>query len=71
MWSTLSWKGVQVYSGAYGHVSKMFYDEVEHFRDMLKKETLPERRDYWQWELDCAEKRLNYEEQSAKELRGE
>ncbi len=71
MWSTLSWKGVLVYSGAYGHVPKMYYDNVEHFRDMLKKETLPERRDYWQWKLDFAERVLKDEEQSAKELRGE
>lgn len=71
MWSTLSWKGIQVYSGAYGHVPKMFYDEVEHFRDMLKKETLLERCDYWQWKLDFAERLLKDEEQRAKELRGE
>ena len=71
MWSTLSWKGIQVYSGAYGYVSKIFYDEVEHFRDMLKRETSPERRDYWLWELECAERVLKDKEQSAKELRGE
>lgn len=71
LWSTLSWKGTQVYSGAYGHVPKMYYDNVEHFRDMLKKETLPERRDYWQWKLDFAERVLKDEEERAKELRGE
>lgn len=71
MCSTLSWKGVQVYSSAYGHVPKMYYDKVEHFRDMLKRETLPERCDYWRWKLDFAEKCLKNEEECAKEMRGE
>ena len=70
-WSALSWKGVEVYTCAYGYVSKKFYDDANHFRKMLEEETLPERKEYWQWKLDFAERLLKDEEQRAKELRGE
>jgi hypothetical protein len=52
-------------------VAKMFYDKVNHFRKMLKEETLTERKDYWQWRLDFAERVLKNEEECAKEMRGE
>ena len=70
-WSALSWKGVEVYTCAYGYVPKKFYDDANHFRKMLEEETLPERKEYWQWKLDFAERLLKDEEQRAKELRGE
>ena len=71
LWSTLIWKGDEVYSGAYGHVPKMYYDKVNHFRKMLEDETLAERKDYWLWRLDFAERCLKNEEECAKEMRGE
>ena len=71
LWSTLIWKGIEVYSGAYGHVPKMYYDKVNHFRKMLEDETLAERKDYWLWRLDFAERCLKNEEECAKEIRGE
>ena len=70
-WSAISWKDFGVYSSAYGCVAKMFYDKVNHFRKMLKEETLTERKDYWQWRLDFAERVLKNEEECAKEMRGE
>lgn len=70
-WSALSWKNFEVYTCVYGHVPQNFYDDVNHSRKMLEEETLLERKEYWQWKLDFAERLLKDEEQRAKELRGE
>lgn len=70
-WSMLTWKGIETYTCALGQVPQKHYDEVEHFRKMLSEETLPERREFWQIQLEGAESYLEFEEQRAKALRGE
>ena len=70
-WSDLDWHEGIFSSSAIGEVAKVFYENVDHYKCMLKRESQMARKDYWISRLDIAQSELRDAEERAKVQRGE
>ena len=70
-WSDLDWHEGIFSSSAIGEVAKVFYENVNHYKCMLKRESQMARKDYWISRLDIAQSELRDAEERAKVQRGE
>ena len=70
-WSDLDWHEGIFSSSAIDEVAKVFYENVDHYKCMLKRESQMARKDYWISRLDIAQSELRDAEERAKVQRGE
>ncbi len=59
------------WTSAPGEVPQLFIDNVKKAEELLIEETESKLKPYWEWKLECAKDKLEAEEESAKEERGE
>jgi hypothetical protein len=71
LFSSLTYHGVRSWAGTPGVVPAIFISEVESARQRLETETDTDFRPFWEWCLAVAEEDLRYQEEHAKEERGE
>jgi hypothetical protein len=71
LYAAISYSGPTSWSGTPGQVPELFVSNVARARKQLEEEQDPIFKPYWEWSLEGAEAQLRYEEERAREDRGE